>query len=238
MNYCKDCRHYKSTSSEGPYCMSGSRPKPVSSLSSRDCFEERVEAEPEIPVEAAAPVLKHCPKCGRDLPVTEFNRNRRMKDGRQSECRECQSGEQIEHSRNYRKRRVEKAREAEAAAQEAGEKVCRKCGRALPLDRFAKHRGSITGYSHICKECKAEICRKGARATADRRMDYKLKYAPLKLPDKIVNELLEPDALQAAVMDELLVRIPMSLLHGNVELAFSRGKDAFLVEIRRKEETK
>ena len=240
MNYCKDCEHFRTSNTDGPYCVKASRPKPVSSISVKDCFEERTgDADVDAilaSVPEAAPT-KHCPKCGRDLPVTEFNRNCRMKDGRQSECRECQSKEHVEHSRNFRKRRAEKAQEAEAAAQEAGEKVCRKCGRVLPLDMFSRHRGSITGYAHICKECKAAISRKGAKAQNERRRDYRHPYVPLKVSDKVKEALSEPSELEETVMNEILVRIPLDLLHGNVELAFSRGKDAFLVEIRKKEET-
>lgn len=34
---------------------------------------------------------KVCSKCGRELPVDQFNKNAKAKDGYQSWCRECQS---------------------------------------------------------------------------------------------------------------------------------------------------
>ena len=34
---------------------------------------------------------KVCPKCGRELPVTSFHKNRASKDGYQKDCKECKS---------------------------------------------------------------------------------------------------------------------------------------------------
>lgn len=33
--------------------------------------------------------IKHCGKCGRTLPVSEFRRNKREKDGLQNYCKSC-----------------------------------------------------------------------------------------------------------------------------------------------------
>ena len=41
--------------------------------------------------------LKHCAKCGKLKPAEEFNRRQSAKDGRQSYCRACQHGYNIEH---------------------------------------------------------------------------------------------------------------------------------------------
>jgi hypothetical protein len=35
--------------------------------------------------------VKRCAKCGRELPLTEFRRDSRKADGRQSRCKACQS---------------------------------------------------------------------------------------------------------------------------------------------------
>lgn len=41
--------------------------------------------------------VKHCVKCGKIKPAEEFNRRTTSKDGRQSYCRACQHGYNIEH---------------------------------------------------------------------------------------------------------------------------------------------
>lgn len=33
---------------------------------------------------------KKCSKCGRELPVSEFNKNKQAKDGLQCRCKSCQ----------------------------------------------------------------------------------------------------------------------------------------------------
>lgn len=37
----------------------------------------------------AAPATKRCAKCGRELQISEFNKNRNSRDGLQDTCREC-----------------------------------------------------------------------------------------------------------------------------------------------------
>lgn len=49
---------------------------------------------------------KKCPKCGRELPTTEFYTNIRNKDGLQDKCKDCQS----EWNREYHKRKKEEKR--------------------------------------------------------------------------------------------------------------------------------
>lgn len=49
---------------------------------------------------------KKCPKCGRELPTTEFYTNIRNKDGLQDKCKDCQR----EWNREYNKRKKEEKR--------------------------------------------------------------------------------------------------------------------------------
>ena len=49
---------------------------------------------------------KKCPKCGRELPTTEFYTNCRSKDGFQDKCKECQR----EFNREYQRRKKEERR--------------------------------------------------------------------------------------------------------------------------------
>lgn len=44
---------------------------------------------------------KICKKCGRELPLAQFNKNARNRDGHQSECRQCTSA----YIREYNKRK-------------------------------------------------------------------------------------------------------------------------------------
>lgn len=49
---------------------------------------------------------KVCPKCGRELPTTEFYGNKHNKDGLQDKCKDCQR----EWNREYARRKKEERR--------------------------------------------------------------------------------------------------------------------------------
>jgi predicted HTH domain antitoxin len=50
---------------------------------------------------------KRCYKCGQYRPISDFNKNKKSKDGLQSECREC-------HAETMRKYHLKKAEEIKA----------------------------------------------------------------------------------------------------------------------------
>ena len=60
--------------------------------------------------------IKKCPKCGRELPTTEFYTNCHNKDGLQDKCKDCQR----EWNREYKRR---KAKEKKIAALNIEDKV-------------------------------------------------------------------------------------------------------------------
>ena len=51
---------------------------------------------------------KKCPKCGRELPTTEFYTNIRNKDGFQDRCKDCQR----EWNREYQRKKAEERKKA------------------------------------------------------------------------------------------------------------------------------
>jgi hypothetical protein len=46
---------------------------------------------------------KICPKCGKELPVSEFSKNRKAKDGLQSQCKSCQKAAHKEKQERVKK---------------------------------------------------------------------------------------------------------------------------------------
>lgn len=66
---------------------------------SRECGHGLIKEQDEIRT-------KKCPKCGRELPITEFYANSHNKDGYQDKCKKCQ----IEWNREYYKRKREEKR--------------------------------------------------------------------------------------------------------------------------------
>ena len=62
--------------------------------------------------------MKHCHGCGRDLPETEFSKDRLKPDGLQTECKECKKAYREAHpeSAESRRRAMFRARMSRAMA--------------------------------------------------------------------------------------------------------------------------
>ena len=89
---------------------------------------------------------KVCPHCGRDLPISEYY----MKKGKPYWiCKEC--------TKAYNTQKAKEARAAKTAANAgATTKVCKTCGRELPLDAFGSHKLTSDGKNTVCRECVAD----------------------------------------------------------------------------------
>ena len=102
------------------------------------------EGKAPAPMAYIIPEVKHCPHCGRDLPISEYY----MKEGKPNWiCKEC--------TKAYNVARAKARRDAISAEQnaDATTKVCKTCGRRLPLDAFGKHRQTWDGRNTVCLEC-------------------------------------------------------------------------------------
>ena len=118
---CGKCRN----THDGPYCYKGSSPRPISPLRVMDCWVDPSEAE-------KAPVMtKICSHCGRELPVSNFGRHSRTKDGYQPCCKECLS----EMNKGHRKRQPFENNEAPAKPEE-GPSIGDKVQPITPLEKF------------------------------------------------------------------------------------------------------
>ena len=123
---------------------------------------------------------KKCTGCGATLPLSEFYRDARRRNGAYSECRKC-TGERGKANRatarvaeaRYREAHREEIRQRDRAYYAAnpekrieaatvngrgctvtkGEKRCARCGRTLPLTEFYKDARLQDGLYSSCKRC-------------------------------------------------------------------------------------
>ena len=87
---------------------------------------------------------KVCSKCGQNLPLDEFY----IKNGKPHYmCKECVKKYNVALARRHR--------EAKMAQMNAGAttKVCKTCGRELPLDAFGAHAKTWDHKATVCLEC-------------------------------------------------------------------------------------
>lgn len=184
MENCGSCKFYVNNKVSGPSCSKNG--KAVSYLMQKDCFVPMsAEDAPDV-------VTKVCNRCHRSLPITEFSRKSSTKDGYQFQCKECQ---QAMARDLYEKRKAEQKKVQEEKPETIPEtKVCRKCGRELPVSMFGKAPKNQYGLKSYCRDCENENCRKyRARKRAER--PKKVKSIPIDTP--VVNTLLEETAIPA-----------------------------------------
>ena len=162
---CGSCRHYTMHQVNGPWCTL--KRKEVSYL--QQAFDECFEEPEETPKDLGP--TKVCVKCGRELPVSNFGRHSRTKDGYQPCCRECLSKQNSGH----RKRKPFEHNEAPAKPEEPeavpeGMKKCCHCGRILPVTEFRRHSKAKDGLQSACKECQVEMTTAAKqKRTADKK---------------------------------------------------------------------
>jgi hypothetical protein len=89
---------------------------------------------------------KRCSRCRRHLPVSAFGVRRASSDGLQNYCRACFSAWAREH-------RPRKTKDVPQVA--AGEKWCRRCEQAKPVDAFARNATTTDGLQAYCRTCAA-----------------------------------------------------------------------------------
>lgn len=184
MENCGSCKFYVNNKVSGPSCSKNG--KAVSYLMQKDCFVPMsAEDAPDV-------VTKVCNRCHRSLPITEFSRKSSTKDGYQFQCKECQ---QAMARDLYEKRKAEQKKAQEEKPETIPEtKVCRKCGRELPVSMFGKAPKNQYGLKSYCRDCENENCRKyRARKRAER--PKKVKSIPIDTP--VVNTLLEETDIPA-----------------------------------------
>ena len=147
-------------------CSTCSEPKPMEMFNKRtsakdghqpmcrDCdgkrcrdYRESLQAGPRPVPEPNA--TKVCPKCGELKLLEMFSLHKGRKDGRQSYCRECCTGE----GRDYREKVQAGPR---PVVEPDATKVCPKCGELKLLVLFTLNKGAKDGRHGYCRECHAK----------------------------------------------------------------------------------
>jgi len=92
---------------------------------------------------------KRCSRCKQEKPVTEFNKNRRAKDGLYYYCREC-------HRAHLREYRTKNAARNPDEVPIPPEKRCPGCGVTRPSSEWHRNRAHPDGLEVYCKPCRSE----------------------------------------------------------------------------------
>ena len=206
--FCGNCHYYANSPLHGPWCTKNR--KEVSYLQSAfDCWTEPGTA----PTEEMQ--MKVCSHCGRELPITNFGRHSRTKDGYQPCCRECLS----KMNKGHKKRQPAEHNEAPKKAPEytpeqmgIGKgrradhptyidkdtgitmKWCKGCKQYKPIDEFHHNKANKDGHEFDCKVChNARVSAQHARRRAEKKAEKEKEKlnVVLKVETPIVNDLQE-----------------------------------------------
>lgn len=99
--------------------------------------------------ELLAKGLKVCVKCGRELPVEQFNKDKSKKDGLHGRCKECDN----QYHRSRRKGKGKGKSKAILLDPVTGLKKCSCCEQYKPASEFHKDKNKDDGLDPTCKEC-------------------------------------------------------------------------------------
>ena len=210
--FCGNCHYYANSPLHGPWCTKNR--KEVSYLQTAfDCWTEPGTA----PAEEMQ--MKVCSHCGRELPITNFGRHSRTKDGYQPCCKECLSemnkGHKkrgpVEHNEPPKKAPeytpeqmgIGKGRRADHPTyidKDTGVtmKWCKGCKQYKPIDEFHHNKANKDGHEFDCKVChnaRVSAQHAGRRAEKKAEKEALLKQAIAEMPSEssepeIVNNLL------------------------------------------------
>jgi hypothetical protein len=97
--------------------------------------------------------LKFCKDCDGYLPVEEFSKNARTRDGLAFYCRQHLAQRALRSREARRSRPRVKRRPSEDLVVPAGFKWCADCNQVLSVAEFVKTVASTTGYGSYCKPC-------------------------------------------------------------------------------------
>ena len=207
---CGNCQNYIMHQANGPWC--ALKRKEVSFLQKAfdECFEEPGAAPKNLGA------TKVCSRCGRELPIANFGRHSRTKDGYQPCCRECQS----KMNTGHRKRKPFEHNEAPEKPAEPevipeGMKRCSHCGRILPVTEFRRHKKSPDGLQYACKECQVAMTTAAKQKKAKKRQEVIREAQKEVIKEKIlagdpeikvqevevVNNLTDPPAVPLIALE-------------------------------------
>lgn len=220
---CGNCQHYTMHQTNGPWCMLKRREVSYLQRAFDECFEEPGDAPKNLGM------TKVCSRCGRELPIANFGRHSRTKDGYQPCCRECQS----KMNKGHKKRKPFERNEAPAKPEEPepipeGMKRCSHCGRILPVTEFRKHKNHPDGLQYACKECQVEMTTKAKQKRTAKRNEVIREAQKEVIKEKILAgdpEMVELPATSGGLLEKEVENIPVSRL-----IALECASDETIVE--------
>jgi hypothetical protein len=121
--------------------------------------------------------MKKCSCCKIEKPTKEFYKNKSLKDGLSSQCKDCYK-KYHEDKRDIilekQKLHYNKLKEKEKPKLEG--KVCSKCKQYKTINDYWINNNSVNGIYSACKECQIKINNDSVERTRLKRRKYQREY--------------------------------------------------------------
>ena len=111
---------------------------------------------------------KTCKNCGRTLPLEQFAKHAKSRDGHSCTCQECYSKKMSDTRKAYWATQPHKEKPVPEDLPE-GQKRCTRCGRVLPVEAFGKHPSTHDHLHPHCLECRKEEGRAAYERNCEKR---------------------------------------------------------------------
>lgn len=142
-----------------------------------------VERGPDQPAPVGVPPSKVCRGCAKFKALSEFNRHKGRRDGRQSRCQTCQQSYEVV------RRAALRAFEREAPER----KRCPKCGETKAAAEFRRDLNQKDTLTSRCSECLRAVAREWVAANPERHRQDSLRQYYYKGRDR-ARERYQSDA--------------------------------------------
>lgn len=103
------------------------------------------------------PSTKVCKTCGRELPLDQFPKHIKSRDGHDGVCMDCKR-EAMRRAQQARAKKKDALCGRDGSIPE-GMRRYTKCGRVLPVSEFGKNKKHRDGLQYECKDCRNEAGR-------------------------------------------------------------------------------
>lgn len=112
-------------------------------------------------------IIKHCPGCNRDLPISEYHKHAGNSTGYQARCKTCLNAAAKERAKagKIAPRKLCVSAEVERIwTERKGVKACATCGVVHPRSEFRATVRSKDGHHGQCRSCRNAVDRRSRKA--------------------------------------------------------------------------
>jgi len=127
-------------------------------------------------------LTKTCTKCNQTKPISEFHKNKKLKDGVNVWCKTCTKDYRKSYNKNTKEKRATKSKQYRDSIKNKpketsiSEKHCTYCNQIKPISEFHKRKDTPSGYRSHCKICTNNSNKKFTKHWNSKNKEHRNQY--------------------------------------------------------------